>query len=312
MILLTGASGFVGNILSKHLDDLNIPFIAVIRTDASSASYKNSFCVEKMCESTDWKQALLSVDTVIHLAARVHVMNEISIDPLADFRRLNVALTKNLAQQAAKAGVKRFIFLSSIKVNGESTLQEHKFTADDIPNPEDAYAVSKLEAEQSLFKIAYDTGMEVVIIRSPLVYGPGVKANFQSLMNAVRQGIPLPLASVTVNLRSLIAVDNLVDFIIKCITHPNAGNQIFLASDDEDLSTADLLHRMYKAIGTPDKLFHLPLWCLKLFLMAVRKESVYTRLCGSLQLDINKSKQLIGWKPPLSVDEGLRRAFGGQ
>jgi nucleoside-diphosphate-sugar epimerase len=167
-----------------------------------------------------------------------------------------------------------------------------------------------MEAEIALFEIAQETGMEVVVIRSPLVYGPGVKANFRSLMTAVSKGVLLPLAAVTDNRRSLVGVDNLVDFIITCISHPSAANQVFLVSDDEDLSTAELLHRMYKANGTPDRLFTLPLWFLNLCATTINSKSVYSRLCGSLQIDISKSKQILGWTPPLSVDEGLRRAFG--
>jgi nucleoside-diphosphate-sugar epimerase len=167
-----------------------------------------------------------------------------------------------------------------------------------------------MEAEQCLFKIANETGMEIVIIRSPLVYGPGVKANFQTLINLVRKGIPLPLGAVTGNRRSLIGVDNLVDFIFTCATHPVAVNQIFLVSDDEDLSTSELLRRMYKAIGASDRLIVVPLWFLKFCTTAIRKQTAYTRLCGSLQIDISKSKHLLGWKPPVSVDEGLRRALG--
>lgn len=310
MILLTGATGFVGNVLYRQLNYLQMPVIAAVRTAATTVHLKQSVLVGDINESTDWSPALTGIDTIVHLAARVHVMSETNPDPMSEFRSANVDATINLALQAAQAGVKRFVFLSTIKVNGESTQQEQKFTPDDRPKPEDAYAVSKFEAEQALFKIGDETGMKVVIIRSPLVYGPGVKANFRSLMTMVSKGVPLPLAAVTDNRRSLVSVDNLVDFITTCIYHPAAANQFFLVSDDEDLSTAELLHRMYGANGTPDKLFHLPLWYLKLLLTAVRKESVYSRLCGSLQIDISKSKQLLGWKPPVSVDEGLRRAFG--
>jgi len=311
MILLTGANGFVGNVLYRRINSLNFSVKAVLRSTASGVDSKKTSSLGDIPKKTDWSEALIGIDTVVHLAARVHVMRETSHDPLAEFRLSNVEATVNLAQQAANTGVKRFIFLSTIKVNGELTQHGQKFKSDDIPNPEDAYALSKMEAEIALLEIAKETGMEVVIIRSPLVYGPGVKANFRSLMSMVSKGFPLPLGAINNNRRSLVGVDNLVDFIITCTTHPGASNQIFLVSDDEDLSTTDLLKRMYKAADTPEKLFNLPLWCLKLCLMAVRKESVYTRLCGSLQIDIDKSKQVLGWSPPLSVDEGLRRAFGG-
>ena len=311
MILLTGATGFVGNVLYRQLNDLQMPVNAAVRTAATTVHLKQSVLVGDINESTNWSPVLTGIDTVVHLAARVHVMREINPDPMTEYRSANVDATINLALQAAQAGVKRYVFLSSIKVNGESTQQDQKFTADDSLNPEDAYAVSKFEAEQALFKIANDTGMEVVIIRSPLVYGPGVKANFRSLMTMVSKGFPLPLGGLTCNRRSLVGVDNLVDFIITCINHPAAANQVFLVSDDEDLSTAELLHRMYKANGTPDRLFTLPLWFLNLCATMITRKSVYSRLCGSLQIDISKSKQILGWTPPVSVDEGLRRAFKG-
>lgn len=310
MILLTGATGFVGNFLYQQMNYQNIQVKVTIRTEQSAIFFKYPRVVANINEKTDFSHALVGIDTVIHLAARVHVMNESSHDPLSEFRLSNVASTNNLAKQAASAGVKRFIFLSSIKVNGESTQSEEKFKPDDIPMPEDAYAISKMEAETALFEIAQETGMEVVIIRSPLVYGPGVKANFRSLMTIVSKGFPLPLGAVTANRRSLVAVDNLVDFIITCISHPAAANQVFLVSDDEDLSTADLLLRMYKANGSPDRLFRIPLSVIKMFATVMCKKNFYQRLCCSLQVDISKSKQLLQWAPPVSVDEGLRRAFG--
>lgn len=257
---------------------------------------------------TDWTVALRSVDQVVHLAARVHVMNDKSSDPLAEFRQVNVEGTANLARQAAAAGVRRFVYLSSIKVNGEFTQEGRPFTADDAPAPEDPYGVSKHEAEQALRQIAADTGMEVVIIRPPLVYGPGVKANFESMMRWLARGVPLPLAAVTQNRRSLVALDNLVDLIMVCLSHPAAANHTFLVSDGEDLSTAELLKRMGAAMGKPARLFYLPPVLLKLGAQVVKKPGIYQRLCGSLQLDITKTRRLLGWSPPVSVDEGLRRA----
>ena len=308
-ILLTGVTGFVGGFLYQQLNFLNIPVNVAIRTEESNFS-TNSKIVGDINEKTDWSLALANIEIVVHLAARVHVMRETSIDSLSEFRLSNVASTKNLALQAASAGVKRFIFLSTIKVNGELTQPGQKYQADDIPDPEDAYAISKWEAEQALFKIAAETGMEVVIIRPPLVYGPGVKANFRSLMTMVSKGFPLPLGAVTANRRSLVGVDNLVDFILTCLSHPAAANQVFLVSDDEDLSTSELLHRMYKANGSFDSLFSIPLGVIKICSTVMGKKNFYQRLCCSLQVDISKSKQLLGWKPPVSVDEGLRRAFG--
>lgn len=264
-----------------------------------------------LSSETDWTVALRSVDHIVHLAARVHVMNDKSPDPLAEFRRVNVEGTANLARQGAAAGVRRFVYLSSIKVNGEFTQKGRPFTADDAPTPEDPYGVSKHEAEQALRQIAAETGMEVVIIRPPLVYGPGVKANFESMMRWLARGVPLPLAAVTENRRSLVALDNLMDLIITCLSHPAAANQVFLVSDGEDLSTADLLRRMGDALGQTARLFYMPPTALKLGAQAINKPGIYQRLCGSLQLDIAKTRQLLDWTPPVSVDEGLRRVAEG-
>lgn len=264
-----------------------------------------------LSSKNDWTFALRDVGQVVHLAARVHVMNDESTDPLAEFRGVNVEGTVNLARQAAAAGVSRFVFLSSIKVNGECTELGRPFTADDVPAPKDSYGVSKHEAEQLLRQIAAETGMEVVIIRSPLVYGLGVKANFKSMMRWLARGLPLPLAAVTDNRRSLVALDNLVDLILTCLYHPAAANQTFLVSDGEDLSTAQLLKRMGAAMGYPARLFYLPPALMKLGANVLNKPGIYQRLCGSLQLDIAKTRHLLDWTPPVSVDEGLRRAAEG-
>lgn len=260
---------------------------------------------------TNWSTALQGVSAVVHCAARVHVMTDKSSDPLADFRQLNVESTGNLARQAAAAGVRRFVFLSSIKVNGEFTEVGQPFTADDVPAPEDAYGVSKHEAEQLLRQIAAETGMDVVVIRPPLVYGPGVKANFQSMMRWLASGVPLPLAAVTENRRSLVGLDNLVDLIVTCLNHPASANQTFVVSDGEDLSTAELLKRMGTAMGHPARLFYIPAGLLKFGATVLRNPGIYQRLCDSLQLDIAKTRQLLGWNPPVSVDDGLRRAADG-
>jgi len=261
-----------------------------------------------LSSETDWTFALKNVDQVVQLAARVHVMNDKSSDPLAEFRRVNVEATANLARQAATAGVSRFVYVSSIKVNGESTQDGRPFSANDVPAPEDPYGVSKHEAEKLLRQIATETGMEVVIIRPPLVYGPGVGANFESMMRWLYRGLPLPLAAITQNRRSLVALDNLVDLIITCLSHPAAANQTFLVSDDEDLSTAELLRRMGNALGHPARLFYVPLSLLEFGARVMNKRGIYQRLCGSLRLDISKTQELLGWAPPLSVDEGLKRA----
>jgi nucleoside-diphosphate-sugar epimerase len=313
-ILLTGASGFVGGQIARECQRREIPLLPVFRTLSSAQQNGQDAASAFIADfegNADWLTALKGVDCVIHCAARVHVMQEKSHHPLAIFRKANVEGTLNLAKQAAVAGLRRFIFVSSIKVNGEFTEVGLPFTADDAPAPEDPYGVSKHEAEQALRQIAADTGMEVVIIRPPLVYGPGVKANFGSMMRWLTRGAPLPLAAVIQNRRSLVALENLVDLIVTCLNHPSAANQTFLVSDGEDLSTADLLRRMGAALGHPARLFYVPPSMLKLGAQAVNKPGIYQRLCGSLQLDISKTRRLLGWNPPVSVDEGLRRAAEG-
>ncbi|OWY27287.1 UDP-glucose 4-epimerase family protein [Herbaspirillum robiniae] len=309
MILVTGATGFVGRALIQRLAaDTSIGVVAAVRRQpldfpSSVASVQTG----DLLPTTDWNQALQGVQEVIHCAARVHVMNDKSADPLEEFRRVNVLGTANLARQAAAAGVRRFVFLSSIKVNGESTEGGRPFTADDPPAPLDPYGVSKHEAEQVLRQIGSDSGMEIVIIRPPLVYGPGVKANFKSIMRWLNRGLPLPLAAVTANRRSLVAVDTLVDLVMTCLNHSSAANQTFLVSDGEDLSTAELLKRMAAALGRPARLVHVPPALLRIGAAIVNRPGIYQRLCGSLQLDIAKTRSVLGWSPSVSVEEGLRR-----
>lgn len=250
-------------------------------------------------------------DVVLHLAGRAHVMHEEALDPLGRFREVNTAGTLNLARQAAAAGVRRFVFASSIKVNGEETAPNRPFRHDDAPRPADPYGVSKREAEDGLRALAATTGMEVVIVRPPLVYGPGVKANFLSLMRAVQRGLPLPLASVTGNRRSLVALDNLADLLITCVSHPAAAGQTFLVSDGEDLSTADLLRRMGRALHRPARLLPCPPPLLQMGATMLGKSAIGHRLLGNLQVDISHTRATLGWTPPITVDEGLRRAAAG-
>jgi nucleoside-diphosphate-sugar epimerase len=313
-ILVTGASGFVGMPTCAALVQRGVAVRAASRRQGGGKTLSQGVepvCVGEAGPDTDWRPALSGVEAVAHLAARVHVMDEKSADPLGEFRRVNVEGTANLARQAAVAGVKRFVFVSSIKVNGESTEPGCPFTADDAPAPEDSYGISKHEAEQALGEIARRTDMEIVIIRPPLVYGPSVKANFKVMMDWLARGLPLPLGAVTHNRRSLLALDNLTDLIVTCLEHPAAANQIFLASDGEDLSTADLVRRMGEAMGRPARLFYVPDTFLKSGAALLGRRSVYQRLCASLQADIGKTRRLLGWTPPLSVEKGLRRAVQG-
>jgi nucleoside-diphosphate-sugar epimerase len=254
----------------------------------------------------DWQESVKDVDVIIHAAARVHVMDERATDPLAEFRRINVDGTLNLARQAAAAGVRRFVFVSSVKVNGETTAPDHPFRADDLPRPLDPYGISKLEAEQGLFQVAKQSGMELVCIRPPLVYGPGVKANFLSMMRWVKRGVPFPLGAIR-NKRSLVGLDNLVDLIVTCLHHPAASNQVYLAGDGEDLSTTELLRRVGWALGKPARLVPVPVSLLETGAALMGKRDVAQRLLGSLQVDISKTRELLDWSPPVSVDEGLRK-----
>ena len=309
--LVTGANGFVGTALCKRLRRDAVPVRLTVRVLNAEIDAAENIAIGSISLLTDWSSVLINVNQVVHLAARVHVMHEKSVDPIAEFRRVNIDATVNLAKQAASVGVKRFIYLSSIKVNGEFTEDGHPFTADDVPAPNDPYGISKFEAEEALRQIANETGMEVVIIRPPLVYGPGVKANFDSMMRWLRRGIPLPLGALTKNKRSMVALGNLVDLITVCLNHPAAVNQTFLVSDGEDLSTADLLQRTATALGVNARLFSVPPIVLKSLAKLLGKETVYQRLCGSLQIDMTKTQQLLHWKPPLSVQKGLRLAAAG-
>ncbi|BBP60719.1 SDR family oxidoreductase [Pseudomonas sp. St316] len=306
-ILMTGASGFVGGALLERLHaQAGTSVTAVVRDDRPLPAPANTVRVEAFSPQTQWQPHLANVDTVIHCAARVHVMNDTEADPLAAFRQVNVEGTLNFARQAAEAGVRRFIFISSIKVNGEGTSPGRPYRADDLPAPADPYGVSKHEAEEGLRQLAQATGMDVVIIRPVLVYGPGVKANFLSMMRWLDKGVPLPFGAID-NRRSLVSIDNLVDLIVTCIDHPAAANQTFLVSDGEDLSTTALLSRMAHALGKPARMIPVPSWMLERGASLLGKKALSQRLCGSLQVDIEKNRTLLGWTPPVSVDDSLAR-----
>ena len=307
-ILVTGFNGFVGSSLMVSLQTQSHEIVSAhirLQTDCNTAS--NSVLVSNKNLATKWTTTLHGVNVVVHLAARVHVMRDTASDLLAGFRSVNTHGTLNLAQQAAASGVRRFVYLSSIKVNGEATHYGRPFTPNDLAAPQDPYGISKHEAEVGLRAIARKTGMQVVIIRPTLVYGTGAKGNFKSLMKLVAQGLPLPLASID-NRRSLVGIDNLVDFIITCLEHPAAANETFLVSDGKDLSTPDLIRRMAHAMDRPARLLPVPKSVLMTAAAMLGKRDMAQRLCGSLQVDISKARTLLGWNPPVSVDEGLRRA----
>jgi nucleoside-diphosphate-sugar epimerase len=303
MIAVTGYSGFVGQQLLAALSDhpclllgrkAHQDYYPFVPFDLGS---KSGF---------DITESLVGVDTLIHLAARAHVLSESSKDPLSEFRAVNTEATLNLARQAAQAGVKRFIFLSSIGVNGISNTSP--FSIDDSPAPVEDYAVSKFEAEVGLRKIAAETGMEVVIIRPPLVYGPNAPGNFGKLAKLASKNLPLPFGAIH-NKRSLVSLDNLVDLIITCINHPNAANQTFLVSDDHDVSTTELLNAMTLASGKQSRLIPVPVSVLRLAGRLTGKLAVIDRLCGNLQVDISHTKEVLGWKPPVSFQDGIQKCF---
>lgn len=311
-VLITGASGFIGSAALRHLQAEGLEVRPVFRNAASAQaagwdSPENAAFVPSLSAESDWSAALMGVDTVLHCAARAHIMRDEALDPLAEYRRINVEGTLRLAEQAAAAGVRRLVFLSSIKVNGEGTALGQAYQADSAPAPQDAYGLSKAEAEAGLRAIAARTGMELVIIRPPLVYGPGVKGNFASMLHWMNRGVPLPLAAASRNRRSLVALDNLLDFIALCLKHPKAAGQTFLISDGDDCSTAELLRSIARAQGRRARLLWLPVGLLQLAANLLGKGAVAQRLLGSLQVDIAKNRKLLGWTPPIGLGEGLRR-----
>jgi nucleoside-diphosphate-sugar epimerase len=323
-ILITGANGFIGQALCKRLIADGHHVRGVVRGGAQMTvlpSGVEGVLVGDISPKTDWSEALDGIEGIVHLAARVHVMDDLADDPLVEFRKVNTAGTLNLARQSVEAWVRRFVFISSIKVNGERTgakagdrdqgswirkrqrsedrrwgsVLKEVFSEEDVPEPQDAYAVSKWEAEQGLLAIAEETGLEVVIIRPPLVYGPGVKANFRSLIKWVQRGVPLPLGAVH-NKRSFVALENLVSFIIHCIDHPKAANEVFLISDGEDVSTTELLQMIAHAFGKRSFLLSVSVGLMTFVAGLLGKRDVADRLFGSLQVDSSKARDLLGWE----------------
>lgn len=311
-VLVTGANGFIGRAVCAELPHFGFSILGAIRRlDMARPLESVRYCeMRDMDEHTDWADTLAGIDSVVHLAARVHVMHETSSDPLAEYRRVNVGMTMNLARQAAAAGVRRFVFVSSIKVNGENTPVGQPFTADDPPHPHDPYGVSKLEAEQALLELARETGMEVVIIRPPLVYGPGVKANFFTMMWWLDKGVPLPFGALN-NRRSLVAIDNLVNFIATCLHHPAAANQIFLVSDEDDMTVTELLRTMAESMGKRTLLLPTPRPVLKMISYVFLNSQYAYRLLCSLQIDITKNRILLGWSPPVRASAVLHKVALG-
>jgi nucleoside-diphosphate-sugar epimerase len=305
-VLVTGA-GFVGRVLIQELSEIDsVDVIRAVRKHKKTFVKNNTVEIGDITDKTDWRNILSGVDVIIHTIARVHIMDDKSSSTIQSYMYINADATLNLARQAAEAGIKRFVFLSSIKVNGEQTLLGRPFTPNDINIPDDPYGLSKYQAEKGLLKIAEETGMEVVIIRPPLVYGPGVKANFASMMSWLKKGIPLPFGAIN-NKRSLIALDNLVDFIIHCIEHPKAANEVFLISDGDDVSTTELLKRTAAAMNTKAFLLPIPESWMRFFAKILGKQDLADRLLGSLQVDSSKAFDLLDWKPVTTMDEQLKK-----
>lgn len=305
MTVVTGASGFVGSAVCRELSRRNVPVRAASRGRPDDIGNAGWMCSPDLATGADWADVLRGSDVVVHAAARVHIMRDTSADPLEAFRQANTEGTLELARQAVAAGVSRFVFVSSIKVNGEQTALGQPFEADAIPQPTDPYGISKLEAEVGLRALAARTGLEVVFVRPPLVYGPRVQANFRGMMRWLVRGAPLPLGAVA-NRRSLVALDNLVDLLCMCCVHPDAANQAFLVSDDEDVSTTELLRKLAHALGRPARLVPVPPRMLEVAGALVGRRDLGQRLCASLQVDISKTRSRLGWKPVVTMETALK------
>ena len=297
--MVSGANGFVGHAVIRLLSGVSDCVTGVVRSNPK----EGQVAVGEICHNTDWRSALDKCNSVIHLAARVHLMQDRADDLLAAYRSINTEGTLNLARQAAAGGVRRFVFLSSVKVNGEST-SSRPFSEIDTPSPQDPYAISKWEAEQGLWEVSKKTGMEVVILRPPLVYGPGVKANFLRLMQWVDRGLPLPLASVD-NRRNMIYLSNLVDAIRICLAHPSAAGKTFLVSDGLAVSTPELIRRLAFAMERPARLVPSSLSWMRCMGKLIGKGAAVDRLLGSLEVDMKALQKDLGWNPPYRMEEGL-------
>lgn len=308
-VLVTGASGFVGKALCKELANRGFDIVAVARTrDAGLSEIASKLVMADLADINDEIQStLLQVDVLIHVAGRAHIIKEQSKNPYLAYAKINIEATKNLALQAASCGVKRFIYISSVKVNGETT---NTVPFDELitPSPEDDYGKTKYEAEKELRLIAANANMEVVIIRPPLIYGKGVKANLKNLIKLCQSKLLLPFGAIH-NKRSMVYIENLIDFIALCITHPKAANETFLISDDEDVSTTTLIRTIRTTLGLPSLLLPIPRSWMVFMLCLIGRKSLLTRLCGNLQVDITKAKTLLGWKPPFTFEQGIKNTI---
>ena len=308
-LLVTGANGFVGRALCDEAVARGFKVKGATRTACHFDSGAENIIVGAIDGATDWTSALNGINVVIHLAARVHVMRDRAVDPLAEFRRVNTAGTEHLARSAAAAGVKRLVYVSSIKVNGESTHGEERFTEQDVPAPQDAYAISKWEAEQALHNVAAETGLEIVIVRPPLIYGPGVKGNFLRLLQVVEKGIPLPFARVR-NTRSMLYVGNLSDILLCCATHPVAAGKTYLVRDGEDISTPYLVQLVSDGMGKRAGLFPLPMRLLRALATVTGQHAAFERIMGSLRINDEHIRRELGWQPPFSLQQGVQMTIG--
>lgn len=303
-VLVTGANGFVGSWLCDKLQGQGHQVVRVTRNHPCANPSHNHIEIGDIDEKTDWSGALQGVEVVIHTAARVHVLHESVTDPLSEFRHVNIDATVRLAEQAAEAGVRRFIFISTIGVLGNYS--KTPMNEERRPSPPNAYSASKKEAEVRLMQVADRKGIEVVILRPPLVYGPGVKANFLRLMQAVDRGLPLPFGRVK-NLRDFISVENLCSLVMLCLTHPDAANQIFVVADGEPISTPALIRKLAALLQKPARLLPVPRWFLWQGARLTNKERLYHSICSSLRIDTRRARNVLGWQPVQSMDEGLQQ-----
>jgi len=303
-IAVIGAGGFVGRSLTRRLAEQGHEVLPVLRTPAGIPDER---IIDDLL-TADWPEILTGVEAVVHLAARVHMMNDTLADPLAEYRRVNTQGARHVAEAAAACGVRRFVFLSTIKVNGEATEPGKPFLPTDVPQASDPYGISKQEAEAALFELGRATGLEITVIRPPLIYGPGVKGNLQSLMQAIERGIPLPLGGITRNRRSLLGIDNLISLISVALSHPRAANRVLLAADGEAVSTTGLLQLIAKAMGKSARTIPVPAPIIRLLAAAIGKKAAAARLVGSLEVDISDTRQRLDWTPPVSLEEGMRSA----